>query len=456
MNKKLSFGKIVVLGFALFAMFFGAGNLILPPALGAICGDNWFLGFFMFILVDAGLSVIALLAFIKAKGGFNNTVSKLLSPKVAFGLTFVNTLFLGPLIAIPRTGATTFDIGIKPLLGTAAPWTSWVFGLVYFGLVAILCLRPGKVVDVIGKALAPVMLVALLILIGVGIVMPMGEVVEAAPVSIALSEGLCSGYQTMDMLGSVLLGVIALMSVIGSGITDTKSQMKAVGFGGLVAALGLFIVYGGLCYLGATVSGQDEMVVLATTSRPDLLLTITNRLMGPYGKLILGIIVSAACLTTAIGLTSACAQNFTEITKGKLPYKPTMLAIIGISYLLSNLGTEKILTIAAPVLNVIFPIYILLVFISFLPVKISEQSYAAPFAVLTSVIINGLVEIHKWIPSVGETVTRFPLAAYGFGWLLPSLLALVIGIIVGICFPRKRGNHLIPVLEDIFGNPLID
>lgn len=438
MKQKLSFGKIVTLGFALFAMFFGAGNLILPPALGTVCGENWFAGFLMYILIDAGLSVIALLAFVKAQGGFSSCIAKQLTPKTAFILTFVNTLFLGPLIAIPRTAATTFDIAIKPLIGTTAPWITWLFGAVYFGLVALLCLKPGKVVDIIGKILSPLMFVALLILIIIGILFPMDQIVPQAAMCESISYGLKSGYQTMDMLGAVLLGVIALLSVKESGFTDTKSQMKLVGLGGVIAGLGLFIVYGGLSYLGATASGDPEMVALACSDRPGLLIRMSERLVGPYGSLLLGLIVAAACLTTAIGLVSACSQNLCEITNGKLPYRPTMFAMIGISYLLSNLGTEMILTIAAPVLSVIFPIYIVLVFLSFLPERIRERTYAAPMGTGLALVVTIMTELDQLIPYIILHTDELPLAEYGLGWLLPALGAALIGGLIGTAIPRKR------------------
>lgn len=438
MKQKVSFGQIVVLGFALFAMFFGAGNLILPPALGCVCGSNWFFGFLMYILADAGLSVLALLAFVKARGGFADSIARQLTPKSAFLLTFLNALCIGPLIAIPRTAATTFDIALRPLLGSPAPWTSWAFGAVYFGIVALLCIRPGKVVDIIGKLLSPVMFVLLLVLIGIGIARPLGEIVPTVPLSAALSSGLRAGYQTMDMLGAVLLGVIALLSVRESGVTDVRQQMKMVGLGGLAAAFGLFVVYCGLAYLGATMSAKEGMMALARADRPTLLIMLTVYLAGSFGRTLLGLIVAAACLTTAIGLTSACSQCFTDITNGRLPYRPTMLAVIVISFALSNLGTETILSIAAPILNVIFPIYILLVFLTFLPERIRERTYAAPFGAGLALIVTCVTELDALLPSANLYASWLPLAEYGLGWLIPAVAASVIGGVIGAFLPRER------------------
>ncbi|MBO4914609.1 MAG: branched-chain amino acid transport system II carrier protein [Oscillospiraceae bacterium] len=441
MNNKASFGKIMVLGFALFAMFFGAGNLILPPALGTICGSNWFFGFLMYIVVDAGLAVVALLAIVRAKGNFMTEAALQLTPKSAFLLTFLNTLCLGPLIAIPRTAATTFEIAVCPVLkDDPAPWVSWVFGAVYFGVVAFLCIKPGKVVDIIGKILSPVMLVALTILIVIGIVTPIGPIVPAATFSEALSGGLSAGYQTMDMLGAVLLGIIALVSVRESGITDEKQQIKMVASGGFIAAIGLFLVYCGLAYLGATSSGDVVLKVLAAKDRSALLVDITQRLVGSYGQALLGLIVAAACLTTAIGLISSCSQNFEDITNGKLPYKPTMLVVIFISFVLSNLGLETILSIAAPILEIIFPIYIMLVFISFLPLHIRENTYAPILGACFAMVISILTVLDGRFPDVGIYALELPLGEYGLGWLLPSVAASVLGGVVGRFIPRKRGS----------------
>lgn len=462
MQQKLTFSKIMVLGFALFAMFFGAGNLILPPALGKICGGNWFFGFLMYIIVDAGLAVVALLAFVRAKGDFMAETARQLTPKTAFLLTFLNTLCLGPLIAIPRTASTTFEIAIKPLITSQpqaspmvngvpaevlaegpAPWVSWVFGAAYFGLVVFLCIRPGKVVDIIGKILSPVMLVALLILIVVGLIHPLGPVDTSAPLSEALSGGLLAGYQTMDMLGALLLGVVALLSVRESGITDERDQIKAIAFGGIIAAAGLFIVYCGLSYLGATAS--DAKFNALVENRTQLLIEITHDLVGSYGQMLLGLIVAAACLTTAIGLVSSCSKSFEEITGGKLPYKPTMFVVIFFSYMLSNLGTEMILSIAAPILNVIFPIYIMLVFLSFLPERIRMNTYAAPLGAGFALIVSVLTELDSHFPSMDLYMLKLPLAQFGLGWLIPSVAAAVVGGIIGRFI--SRGNAQAAISE---------
>ena len=439
MNDKLSFGKVFVLGFALFAMFFGAGNLIFPPALGIVTGTNWMISFLAFILADAGLAILALLSFFRCHEGFQNSISIQLDKVTSFLLILFNTLCIGPFIAIPRTAATTFDIAVKPLLGVSFPaWTSWAAGAVYFALVLILCLRPGKVVDIIGKVLSPAMFVGLLVLIALGVLHPMGQAAPGASSMGAVKLGLESGYQTMDMLGALLFAVVTLTSVREIGITSPKKQFRLVALAGLVAAFALFLVYGGLTYLGASISGERGLAANALNDRAGLLVHIVQRLVGPAGTLLLGFIVTAACLTTSIGLASACAQNIQELTRGKLSYQPVLIGIILFSYVMSNLGTTAILNIAGPILNVIFPVFIMLVVLSFLPKRINQETYSAPYGALCAFIVTVLTEIGSYIQPLKLLMARFPLASVGLGWLVPSLIAAAVGAFVGAFVPRRH------------------
>ncbi len=247
----------------------------------------------------------------------------------------------------------------------------------------------------------------------------------------------------MDMLGALLLGVVALLSVRESGVTEEKQQIRTMALGGLIAAAGLFIVYGGLTYLGATVSGYSDMVALEKTA---LLTEITHRLVGNFGTVLLGVIVAAACLTTSIGLVSSCSQNFNDITGGRMPYKPTMFGIILFSYMLSNLGTEQIVNIAAPILAIIFPIYIMLVLLSFFPTRVREHTYAPPFGAGLAFVVAVLIEMNACLSvdlfgrHFDLYAAQLPLSNLGLGWLLPSLIAALIGGLIGAAVPRNRAK----------------
>ena len=407
--------------------------------MGIVTGTNWMISFLAFILADAGLAILALLAFFRCQEGFQNSISLQLDKATSFLLILVNTLCIGPFIAIPRTAATTFDIAVKPFLGASIPgWASWVAGGVYFALVLILCLKPGKVVDIIGKLLSPAMFVALLVLIALGFIHPLGKAAPGSSAMGAVKLGLESGYQTMDMLGALLFAVVTLTSVKQTGITSPQMQFRLVALAGLVAGFALFVVYGGLTFLGASISGERGLAANALNDRAGLLVHIVQRLVGPAGTVLLGFIVTAACLTTSIGLASSCSQNIEELTHGKLPYRPVLIGMILFSYVMSNLGTTAILNIAGPILNVIFPVFIMLVILSFLPKRINVDTYSAPYGALCAFVVTVLTEIGSYIPSLKLFMTRLPLASVGLGWLIPSLAAAAVGALVGAFVPRKH------------------
>lgn len=422
MKQKLTIGNVLVLGFALFAMFFGAGNLIFPPMLGQSSGENWLFGFGAYIIVDAGLAMLALIASFHYEGGIGQIARHQLGRTPALILLFMNALCLGPLVAIPRTASTTFEIAIAPLMPGVS---SWVFAILFFAIVILLCLKPGKVVDIIGKVLSPLMFVCLLILIGAGLLSPLGPIEGGLDTAASLKMGLENGYQTMDMLGGLLFAVVTLMSVTSMGFTTRESRLKVVGLSGLVASLALLIVYGGLAYLGATASSVTGMQGLSSTG---LLLAITNALMGAWGGIVLGVIVAFACLTTAIGLVSSCAETFVSLSGGRFRYKPLLILISLLSLVLSNLGVEAIIAIASPILQVIYPVFMIMVILSFFSHRIHNQNLykgAIGFAFLVTLVneIGGMLP-HPF------SLSFLPLFDLGLYWVLPAVLGGVVGALI--------------------------
>ena len=207
---------IIVVGFALFAMFFGAGNLIFPPFLGVVSGSSWITGFAGFILADVGLALLAILAAARCNG----EVSKVLSrsgKNLAIILGSAIMICLGPLVAIPRTSATTFEMGVQPLFSGFSPI---LFSIIFFDATFILTIKPSKVVDIIGAYLTPALLVALAILIIKGIIIPIGEMSSTPLIENLFSEGIKQGYQTMDALGAVALSAVIITSLANKGYKD--------------------------------------------------------------------------------------------------------------------------------------------------------------------------------------------------------------------------------------------
>ena len=345
---------IIIIGFALFSMFFGAGNLIFPPFIGMTSGSDWLTSFLGFVLADVGIILLSINAVAKS-GSFQNVVGK---AGKNFGITLevIMMLCLGPILVIPRTAATTFEMSITPLTSSV---NSIIFSILFFGLTFILTIRPTKVMDIIGKFLTPILLLALGILITKGVVSPIGKLSNNDSDGLFVN-GLTQGYQTMDALGIGGVTALIMTSFISKGYTDKKENISMTLKSALIAGSGLVIVYGGLAYLGATVSTMYDTSISQTA----LLVNITNSLLGKSGIILLGIIVAFACLTTSIGLTSVTAKYFEDVTNKKLKYTHLVAFICIFSSIASNLGVDRIIAIAAPILTIIYPVSILLVLMS--------------------------------------------------------------------------------------------
>lgn len=377
---------VIVVGFALFAMFFGAGNLIFPPFLGVISGQSWITGFGGFVLADVGLALLAILAAAKCGGDVNKVLGRP-GKKISIILGSAIMICLGPLLAIPRTAATTFEMGIAPLIDGFNPV---LFSIIFFALTFILTIKPSKVIDIIGQFLTPALLIALAFLIIKGIITPLGEINPTPMVENIFSEGIKQGYQTMDALGAVALSSVVIISLGNKGYKDEKQKVKLTVKAGLVAALGLLLVYGGLTYLGATVSklyGQD-------VARTSLIVNMTTSLLGDTGKVILALIVALACLTTAVGLTSATGQFFEDLTNSKIRYEVIVTMVCIFSAIVSNFGVSTIIKFSAPILDMVYPATIVLIVMTLFGDKIKNDNafkgatYVALFISILTVANN--------------------------------------------------------------------
>ncbi len=410
---------IIIIGFALFSVFFGAGNLIFPPFIGVTSGSGWLVSFLGFAIADIGMILLSINAVAKA-GSYQGVVGRA-GRKFGLTLEVIMMLCLGPILVIPRTSATTFEMSINPLFPSVNPV---IFSILFFGLTLILTIKPTKVMDIIGKFLTPVLLIALFVLIGKGILSPIGNLVPATDSQSLFSTGLTQGYQTMDALGIGGVTALIMTSFLAKGYKDKKEVASLTVKASLVAGIGLILVYGGLTYLGATVSTIYD----ANVSQTALLVSITKQLLGHTGSVLLSIIVAFACLTTAVGLTSVTAKYFEDVTNKKFKYEHLVILICVFSAVVSNLGVDKIISIAAPILTVLYPVSIVLVLMaSFKNIFTKNSTYkGAAYATL-------LVSILTVIDSLGVSISlihSLPFDSLGFNWIVPAILGGIIGTLI--------------------------
>lgn len=447
MNKKKK--DTLITGFALFAIFLGAGNLIFPPTLGHIAGTKWASSMAGFMLTGVGLPVLGIIAAAKA-GGRTIDVFKHLGPKAANIMTFIIILAIGPLLAIPRTAAVTYEIGVKPVFGISPV----ISAVIFFAIVLYFTLNAMSVVDKVGSILTPILIAVLAILIIVGITNPIGTPIVTGNTKNFL-RGFEEGYQTMDGIGSLVLATIIIQSIAQKGYEERKDQVRMTCISGFIAALGLFCVYGGFIYLGATSSG----VLPKDLSRAELVIELVNGILGSWGGVILGLAISLACITTAVGLTATAGNFFAAVFNNKVSYKSIVWITCAFSAFFAINGVDTLIAFAVPILTVIYPVTIVLIVMSLADDFIKHKSayrgacLGAFIMSLIQNILNAEDSINRFLETIRVSpffanitpervnfdtpisiIESLPLASQGFGWIIP---AIVLGVAFAIYEARK-------------------
>lgn len=419
MNRKKLVTDSIVVGFALFAMFFGAGNVVFPPYIGMHAGEQWANGFLFYFIADIGLALVTMFAILHA-GGADNITGRIghVASKV---LMCAVILCIGPMVAIPRTAATTLEMSVTPFFSGMSPV---VFSIIFFAVILLLSIKQSAVIDIVGKILTPALLIGLLILIVKGFVSPIGDIVDTGvSASEVTVNGIKSGYQTMDVLAAMAFGIIILSSADEKGYTDSKSAAKMIGIAAALSGVLLMIVYFGLTYLGATAS----TVFPTDISRANLVIGIVELLLGKAGLIIFAIVIALACITTAVALVSSAASFFAKLANDKISYSVFVVVICVSSAVISNLGLDMIIAIATPVLDIVYPPMLVLILLSWFGDKLHKSVYVS--SVAGSLIASVLATASLYGMNV-PVIDSLPLASLGLGWLTPAALFGLVAYLV--------------------------
>ena len=420
----------LAVGFMLFALFLGAGNIIFPPELGQNAGTEFLPSIIGFLITGVGLPLLGIIAVAK-NGGDLQVVANRIHPLFSIIFTAVVYLSIGPLFAIPRTGAVTYEIGIAPFLSESAKSSGLLITtILFFAIVLYLSLNPSKMVDRIGKVLTPALLVVIALLAIKAFVTPLGEFGEPHGVyaTNAFSESFIQGYLTMDVLASLVFGIVIVQALQAKGIKDRSRQVKTTIFAGIIAALGLAFVYISLEYIGAT--SVDSIGYIGDGG--SIIAQSAKALYGSFGNIILSLVIILACITTAVGLVSANATFFNKLFP-QLPYKGLAVVFTLFSLAISNFGLSKLISLTLPVLMFIYPIAIVLMFL----VLFDQLFNRAPIVYSFALIATALVSLYDGIKTAGfsigwyeDILTLLPLYDQSVGWLVPAIVGMVIGWII--------------------------
>ena len=419
---RLKGSDLLALGFMTFALFLGAGNIIFPPSAGMAAGENIGLAALGFLLTGVGLPLLTIVALARVGGGMALLTAPL--GKHA-GTLFAVAVYLaiGPLFATPRTAVVSFEMGIAPFAGNQAT-PLLIYTLAYFAAVLFLALNPGQLVDRIGKYITPVLLAALLVLGAAALLLPAGEIgpvaadYQAAP----FVQGFLQGYLTMDTLGALVFGIVIATAIRDQGVTDGKLITRYSVIAGLIAAVGLSLVYLALFYLGATSQG----IAGEAQNGVQILTAYVQHTFGTAGSLLLAVVITLACLTTAVGLLTACGEFFSKLLP--VSYRSVVIALGLFSLLVANQGLTQLISFSIPVLVGLYPLAIVLVALSLLDgFWVSSARVFRP--VMAVALVFGLVDglaAAGWAQWVPGFFSQLPLADQSLGWLLPVLVTLVL------------------------------
>ncbi|OOF69783.1 branched-chain amino acid transport system II carrier protein [Rodentibacter caecimuris] len=424
--------NILIIGFMLFAIFFGAGNLVFPPKLGFESGADFWISISGFILTGVGLPLLAIIVASSYEGGYKKALATI-HPAISVLLLSAIYLTIGPFFAIPRTGATAYDLAIVPFLGGIDNTSLFIFSLVYFGITLWLSLNPTKMVDRIGAILTPALLISILALIikSVYLFADQDYVSTASAGSFPFVSGMLEGYQTMDALAAFAFSVIVINAVKAKSSDETQLMRKTVS-ASVVASVALGSIYVAIGWIGNSVPLSSETLAEVSNNGQHLgtfiLNTVTTQAFGELGRMILGIIVTLACLTTSIGLVVATSSYFNSIYP-MLSYRTYVVIFTLIGFGLANQGLNAVIAKSIPVLLVLYPI-------AMTALLVLAINLIFPLPKLSQALAIILVCIVAVLSAYGvEAMNNLPLKDYSMEWILFGVLGIVLGF-----FGKKMQN----------------
>ena len=433
--------KGALTGLLLFGIFFGAGNLIFPPTLGAQSGEHFLPAIAGFVLSGVGLAVLTLIIGTLNPKGYIYEISTKISPWFATLYLAVLYLSIGPFFAIPRTATTSYAVGISPLLADADKGLGLiVFTLIYFVAAFLIALNPSKILDRIGRVLTPVFALLIIILVILGALKYGGNAPQAATAAYqasAFGAGFLEGYNTLDALASVAFSVIAVETLKQLGFSSKKEYISTIWVVGIVVALGFSALYIGLGFLGSHFPMTEE-AMQGGTPGVNILSQATQEIFGSTAQLFLAAMVTVTCFTTTVGLIVSTAEFF----NGRFPqlsYKVYATVFTLIGFAIANLGLDAIIKYSIPVLVILYPITIVIVMIVIVNkfVPLSKPGMQLTMGLVTAIAVASVLGSSFEVTFLANIVNALPFAKASLPWLVPA----IIGILLSLVLPNKQKSE---------------
>ena len=429
MKNNLTKEQFFSVAIMLFGLFFGAGNLIFPPLLGKQAGGATFQSLLAFGITAVVFPILGVVAVAKTKG-LSNLASKV---DKYFAIVFTTMIYMaiGPGLGIPRAGSLPFEMAVAPFLpeNVSLSLSRLVYTFVFFLVAYFVCLKPNKLVTRMGKFLTPALLVLIAVMfVGVlfknpnAVTSPVGDYATSSTV-----KGFLEGYNTMDTIAALNFGLVISLAVKSFKVEDEE---KVIGYTvrvGLVAGSFLFVIYAMLAYIGMTTSGLTGDV----KNGAEILTTVSQYVFGKFGIVLLASIFTLACLTTCIGLITSISKFFETMTKEKVSYHKWIVFWTFLSFLVANFGLNTILKVSVPVLIAIYPVSIVLILLGLTEKYFGYNKFTYRLVCYTVTfisVVEALLSVKLNIPFVTELVSSLPFFSLSLGWVLPMVLAWLVGM----------------------------
>lgn len=440
--KQLSKKDLLFVGLMLFSLFFGAGNLIFPPFLGQSAGNKVWIAMVAFLITAVGFPILGVIAVAKS-GGLEN-LARRVNPVFATIFTVLIYLSIGPCLGIPRAGSLPFEMAVAPYLpeSISVVVARLIFTCAFFSVAYWLSLSPTKLVDRMGKILTPTLLTMILVIVIASLFRLIGEYGSAVAeyAESPFVKGFLEGYLTMDTIAALNFGIVIALAIKSKGIEDEKSVVRNSIKAGLIAGGLLIVIYVLLAHLGASSGGRFGM----TENGAQTLTHVMSYLFGKPGAVLLAVIFTLACLTTSVGLITSCSQYFSTLVP-KMTYKNWVRILSLSSMILANMGLNMILSISIPVLDMIYPIAIMLIVLAMFDKLFKGNRYVYGLTML----FTGLVSIIYALDSLGfklnfvtQLLNKLPFYGQGLGWIVPALVGIIAGYIVGLVKQEQINEDL--------------
>ena len=441
LNGKKTLKDSLVIGFAQFAIFFGAGNLIFPPMIGLASGEHIFAGLTGMTLAGILLPMMAVWAI----GNMGTDIYDITKPVTSWwhNLYIIVSIPIVCLGTIPRCGGVAYEIGVLGIAPQLPAWSKWAFLLVFFGLSYYFANNKSKVVDRIGTYVTPFLLVTLLVVLLLALINPLGKP-SGGFAENPFSYALLQSYNTGDVGTGLVCTGIVLAAIQSHGYTEEKERKKMLFNTIAVTFVILFVVYGGLCILGSTGSAFFEEGVDNTS----LLVGLVTRVAGYGGIVVLAIAIIFACFTTAAGMIAVASDWIDNWVKGRVPYKLIALILTLVMFFAASLGVNNVITISGPLFIFLYPMAISLTILGCLTKWIPNNGVwkgtvfvATAFGLydgFAAARANGLLSLAT--PGLDRLMSSIPLASIGLAWVIPAVIGGIAGGVIYKAVKKEKAD----------------